>query len=62
MKEAEVLGIEYLVTHMGSHKKTGEEKGIKRFTSALNKILENQEITGTYTSGKYFRRGLLVGL
>ena len=40
MKEAEALGIEYLVTHMGSHKKTGEEKGIKRFTSAINNILE----------------------
>ena len=40
IKETEALGIEYLVTHMGSHKKSGEEIGLKRITSALNKILE----------------------
>ncbi len=40
LKEAEALGIEYIVTHMGSHKKSGEEKGIGRITSALNKILD----------------------
>ncbi len=40
MFEAEALGVEYIVTHMGSHKNTGEKKGIKRITSALNKILE----------------------
>lgn len=40
IKETEALGIEYLVTHMGSHKESGEEIGLKRITSALNKILE----------------------
>lgn len=40
IKETELLGAEYLVTHMGSHKDSGEEKGIKRITSALNKILD----------------------
>lgn len=40
IKETETLGVEYLVTHMGSHKKSGEARGIKRITSALNKILE----------------------
>src|SRR3989338_220998 len=40
IKETEALGIEYLVTHMGSHKKSGEEIGLKRITSALNKILD----------------------
>ena len=40
IKEAEALGIEYVVTHMGSHKKSGEDLGIKMITSALNKILE----------------------
>lgn len=40
IKEAEALGADYIVTHMGSHKKSGEEKGLKRITSALNKILE----------------------
>ncbi len=40
IKEAEVLGIEYVVTHMGSHKKAGEDIGLKRITSALNMILK----------------------
>ncbi len=40
MFDAEALGVEYIVTHMGSHKESGEKKGIKRVTSALNKILE----------------------
>ena len=38
--ETELLGADYIVTHMGSHKKSGEQKGLKRFTLALNKILE----------------------
>ncbi len=40
IKEAESLGAEYIVTHMGSHKKSGEAKGIKRITAALNRILD----------------------
>lgn len=40
IKETEALGAEYLVTHMGSHKKSGEAIGIKKITSGLNKILE----------------------
>jgi deoxyribonuclease-4 len=40
IKETETLGAEYLVTHMGSHKKSGEERGLRRVTSALNTILE----------------------
>ncbi|MDD5730280.1 MAG: deoxyribonuclease IV [Candidatus Omnitrophica bacterium] len=39
IKEAALLGVDYIVTHMGSHKKSGEGKGIKRITAALNKIL-----------------------
>lgn len=38
--EAEALGADYIVTHMGSHKKSTEEKGLKRFISALNRILD----------------------
>ena len=34
------LGIPYLVTHLGSHKGSGEENGIKRLTDALNKVAE----------------------
>jgi deoxyribonuclease-4 len=40
MQEAQLLGFEYIVTHMGSHKESGEKKGLKRVTDALNKILE----------------------
>jgi len=40
IEETESLGAEYLVTHMGSHKKSGEEQGLKRITAALNKILD----------------------
>jgi deoxyribonuclease IV len=40
IKEAQNLGIEYIVTHMGSHKESGEEKGLKRITAAINRILD----------------------
>lgn len=38
--EAEAMKADYIVTHMGSHKETSEEAGIKRLTQALNRILE----------------------
>lgn len=41
MQEAERLKADYIVTHMGSHKDTSEEAGIKRLIIALNKILDN---------------------
>ena len=34
------LGIPYLVTHLGSHKGSGEENGIRRLVGALNKVAE----------------------
>jgi len=40
MQEAERLGADYIVTHMGSHKETSEDAGIKRLIEALNIILE----------------------
>ena len=40
MREARVLGADYMVTHMGSHKKSGEKRGLKKITIALNRILE----------------------
>jgi deoxyribonuclease-4 len=40
IREAEALGAEYIVTHMGSHKESGEEKGLARITAAINRILE----------------------
>ncbi|MBN1914076.1 MAG: deoxyribonuclease IV [Candidatus Omnitrophica bacterium] len=40
IREADELGADYIVTHMGSHKNTTEEAGLKRLTEALNAILE----------------------
>ena len=39
------IGIPYLVTHLGSHKGTGEEKGMKRLVDALNKVAETKADT-----------------
>lgn len=39
MQDAQKLKADYIVTHMGSHKETTEEAGIKRLIVALNKIL-----------------------
>ena len=36
------LGIPYLVTHLGSHKGSGEENGMRRLVSALNKVAETK--------------------
>ena len=41
--EAEKLGADYIVTHMGSHKETSEDAGIKRLIEALNKIIEGTQ-------------------
>jgi deoxyribonuclease-4 len=43
--EAETLKADYIVTHMGSHKETSEEAGIKRLTQALNIIIERTHNT-----------------
>lgn len=40
IQEADRLGADYIVTHMGSHKETSEDAGIKRLIAALNIILE----------------------
>jgi deoxyribonuclease-4 len=40
IREAEKLGADFIVTHMGSHKETSEDAGIRRLAWALNKILE----------------------
>ncbi len=40
VKRCDQIGIPFLVTHLGSHKGTGAEKGIKRLTSALIEVAE----------------------
>jgi len=42
IERCDKLGIPYLVTHLGSHKGSGEENGIKRLTNALNKVAETK--------------------
>ena len=41
IKEAYQLGVDYIVTHMGSHKETSEAAGLKRLIRALNKIAKD---------------------
>ena len=36
---ADILGAEYVVTHLGSHVDTGEDRGVRRFGAALNQII-----------------------
>lgn len=45
INEADALGAEYIVTHMGSHKKTSEGAGIDRLIKAINIILEKTKHT-----------------
>lgn len=40
IKRADALGAEYFVTHLGSHRGSGEDSGIKRFSGALERILK----------------------
>lgn len=39
LREAGTLSADYVVTHMGSHKGTGEEAGLARFTKGLNIVI-----------------------
>ena len=45
VERCDKLGIPYLVTHLGSHKGSGEENGMKRLTDALNKVAETKADT-----------------
>ncbi|MDD4908245.1 MAG: deoxyribonuclease IV [Candidatus Omnitrophota bacterium] len=72
IREAEGLKADYIVTHMGSHKKTGEEAGIERFTAALNKIikktadspvgilLENTAGSGSWLGYRFSHHGRII--
>jgi deoxyribonuclease IV len=46
IKEAAELKADYIVTHMGSHKKTSEREGLHRLIKALNTILEKTQDSG----------------
>ncbi|MFA6079533.1 MAG: deoxyribonuclease IV [Candidatus Omnitrophota bacterium] len=41
VKRADAIGAEYFVTHLGSHTGSGEDNGIKRFASALDRIIRD---------------------
>ncbi len=65
IQEAQDLHVDYIVTHMGSHKETSEAAGIKRFAKALNTIsnetkgssvgilLENTSGSGSWLGYKF---------
>ena len=72
MKEAQALGADYIVTHMGSHKESGEKRGLKRITVALNRILdktkdspvgillENTSGSGSWLGYKFEHQRLII--
>lgn len=43
LHRADSIGAEYFVTHLGSHVGSGEDKGIKRFSSALDEIIKKAD-------------------
>jgi deoxyribonuclease-4 len=43
VKRADMLGAEYFVTHLGSHVGSGEDNGIKRFSTAIKKIIKRAD-------------------
>jgi len=46
VERCDKLGIPYLVTHLGSHKGTGEDKGIQRLVCALTEVAKtNKDVT-----------------
>ena len=46
VERCDKLGIPYLVTHLGSHKGTGEDKGIQRLVGALTEVAKtNRDVT-----------------
>ncbi|MBD3245397.1 MAG: deoxyribonuclease IV, partial [Candidatus Omnitrophica bacterium] len=47
LREADTLGAQYLVTHMGSHKGGSESSGLGRVVAALDRILNSTEGTRT---------------
>jgi deoxyribonuclease-4 len=46
MRDAELLGADYIVTHMGSHTNTSEELGLRRLIKALKIILARTADSG----------------
>ena len=46
VERCDKLGIPYLVTHLGSHRGTGEDKGIQRLVGALTEVAKtNKDVT-----------------
>ncbi len=70
--EAGALKADYIVTHMGSHKDTSEDAGLKRLTEALNTILgktrnvhvglllENTAGSGSWLGYKFSHQGKVL--
>ena len=47
LERTDLLGIEYFVTHLGSHVGSGEDAGIKRFSGALDGIIKKAKPKAT---------------
>lgn len=70
--EAHLLKADYIVTHMGSHKQTSEEAGLKRLTAALDRIikktgntkvgilLENTAGSGSWLGYKFIHQKIVL--
>jgi deoxyribonuclease IV len=70
--EAHLLKADYIVTHMGSHKQTSEEAGLKRLSAALNIIikktantkvgilLENTSGSGSWLGYKFIHQKIIL--
>lgn len=70
--EASTLGVEYIVTHMGSHKATSEEAGLRRLIEAINRILnktknvkvgillENTAGSGSWLGYKFIHQKIII--
>lgn len=73
IQEAEKIKADYIVTHMGSHKDTSEDAGLKRLSAALNKIitrtkdsrvgilLENTTGSGSWLGYKFVHQKKVIG-
>ena len=71
IRRADSLGAEFFVTHLGSHKGEGEERGIKTFSRALNTaiartgpkltiLLENTSGAGNWLGGDIGHLGSII--
>jgi len=73
IRRCEALGVEYIVTHLGSHKGTGIHEGIRRVAEAVKRtlgetegdvviLLENGSGAGTQVGSRFWEIGEMLRL